>query len=164
MTETTALDRERRYLVPVDRIRLPDEPDLVHLALYEWQSRGEFWVTGLALCGRSTEQGPLAAGTEATCPDCQAFRPKYQAILDRQAGVAIERSTQAVLLSEVQRVVKASGLKQKWLAARLSISEKHLSQLMTGKVQMTLDWAEQILGLCQHELVVSVRPKRGFGW
>lgn len=88
MTDLTALDPGRRYLVPVARLRLPDEPDVVHLSVYEWFPRWNAWATSLALCGYSTEQGPLNEGTEVTCPDCQAYQPKYQAVLDTQTTAA----------------------------------------------------------------------------
>ncbi|MFF8992623.1 hypothetical protein ACF09H_22340 [Streptomyces sp. NPDC014983] len=81
--EAVTLDTSRRYLVPVARLELPGEPDLVHLALYQWLPRAEEWVTGLALCGRSTEQGALPDSTAVTCLRCEAYRPKYQAVLDR---------------------------------------------------------------------------------
>lgn len=82
------LDRTRRYLRPVSRIPLPDEPDLVHLALYEWLPMFEAWATGLAICGRSTAQGPLPEGTETTCPDCLAYQPRYEVVLESQAVAA----------------------------------------------------------------------------
>lgn len=88
MTETTALDPGRRYLVPVERLRLPDEPDLVHFSLYQWDACLEAWMTGLALCGRSTEQGALPEGTEVTCPNCPLYLPTYQAVLDAEAAAA----------------------------------------------------------------------------
>lgn len=94
MSGTTELDRARRYLVPVARLDLPDEPNIVHLALYQWLPQFEAWATGLALCGRSTAQGPLAEGTEVTCPGCQFYQPTYEAVLDAQraaAGGALER-------------------------------------------------------------------------
>jgi hypothetical protein len=96
MTDQTAteLDKERRYLVPVARLQLPDEPDLVHLSLYEWLPQFEAWATGLALCGHSTRQGPLAQGTEVTCPGCQAYQPTYQAVLDEQAAAAAGQEEQ----------------------------------------------------------------------
>ncbi|TXS50129.1 hypothetical protein [Streptomyces sp. t39] len=78
------LDQELRYLVPVGRLLLPDEPDLVHLSIYAWEPRGGDWVTGLALCGRSTEQGALPDGTAVTCQGCGEYRPTYQAALDDQ--------------------------------------------------------------------------------
>lgn len=88
MSETTKLDQARRYLLPVGRLRLPDEPDVVHLSLYEWVLRMEIWVTGLSLCGSSNEGGPLPEGTEVTCPGCQSYQPTYQAVLDAQAAAA----------------------------------------------------------------------------
>jgi len=91
VSETTELDPKRRYLVPVARLQLPGEPDLVHLSLYEWLPRWEEWATGLALCGASAEQGALPDGTAVTCPDCQRYRPKYQATLDAQHRAADAR-------------------------------------------------------------------------
>jgi hypothetical protein len=88
MSETTQLDTKRRYLLPVGRLQLPDEPDVVHLALYEWVPRMEGWATGLSLCGASNEEGPLPEGTEVTCPGCQSYQPTYQAVLDAQAAAA----------------------------------------------------------------------------
>lgn len=85
--EPEDLDKERRYLVPVARLALPDEPDVVHLSLYEWLPQLEDWVTGLALCGRSTE-GQLPAGTEVTCPGCEHYRPTYETALDAQRMAA----------------------------------------------------------------------------
>jgi hypothetical protein len=82
------LDRSRRYLRPVARLQLPDEPDLVHLAVYEWLPMFEAWATGPGLCGRSTAQGPLQEGTEVTCPDCQHYQPTYKAALDAQGSAA----------------------------------------------------------------------------
>ncbi|NUS82714.1 MAG: hypothetical protein HOY75_08170 [Streptomyces sp.] len=159
------LDRARRYLRPVGRLRLPEEPDLVHLSLYEWLAQFEAWATGLALCGRSTSQGPLPDGTEVTCQSCLAYQPKYQTVLDLESGLSrVPASGPAVrtsLLVQVQSAVRESGLKQKWIAQQLHIGEKHLSQVLNGRVSMTLEWAERILGLCGMELVVTVRPRGG---
>jgi len=77
----TALDPSRRYLVPVAPLGLPGEPDHTHLAVMSWNTRIEEWLTWSAICGRSTAQGPLAVGTAATCPDCAAWRPVYEAML-----------------------------------------------------------------------------------
>jgi plasmid maintenance system antidote protein VapI len=162
------LDRSRRYLRPVARLPLAKEPDLVHLALYDWLPGFEAWATGPALCGRSAAQGPLSEGTEATCTSCLAYQPHYQAILDNQAGVSRPVQpgvpvAQGLLREQVRAAVRDSGLKQKWIADRLHVSEKHLSQLLTGRVDMTLEWAERILALCGMELVISVQPKAGGG-
>lgn len=167
MSGTTGLDKTRRYLRPVARLRLPEEPDLVHLSVYEWLTSFQAWATGPALCGRSTSQGPLPSGTEVTCPSCLAYRPKYETALDLQAGSlrtrVAEVTAEGTLLEQVQKVVKASGLKQKWIAQQLHTGEKHLSHLLNGRVTMTLAWAERIVNLCGMELVVAVRPWAGGG-
>lgn len=160
---TTELDKTRRYLVPVARIDLPDQPDLVHLSLYEWLPQFEAWATGPGLCGHSTCQGALPEDAVVTCPQCLEWRPTYAAVLNGQAVrtvPAAQTSSLDSLPAKVREAVRDSGLKQRWIAARLHISEKHLSQLMTGRVEMTPEWAERILGLCGMELVVSVRPRQ----
>lgn len=78
------LDRSRRYLVPVARLPLPDQPNLVHLSVYEWLPQFQEWATGLALCGYSTTQGALPDGIEITCPECLAYKPSYETALDLQ--------------------------------------------------------------------------------
>lgn len=164
-SETTELDKTRRYLVPVGRLELPGQPDVVHLTVYRWIPRVQEWFAGQALCGYSTEGDPLPAGTEVTCQSCEAYRAKYQTVLDLQAGLdrqpVSEMVAQDRLVEQVRAAVRASGLKQRWIAGRLNVSDKHLSQLLTGRVPMTLDWAERILALCGMELVVAVRPKAG---
>jgi hypothetical protein len=84
----TELDKARRYLMPVGRLQLPDEPDVAHLSLYEWVPRMNEWATGLALCGASNEGSSLPEGTEVTCPGCQSYQPTYRAILDAQTAAA----------------------------------------------------------------------------
>lgn len=96
------LDRSRRYLRPVARLPLPDEPDLVHLAVYEWLAMFEAWATGPALCGRSTEQGPLAEGTDATCVNCLAWKPKYERMLS--PGYRAEDDDPDVLRAKLERI------------------------------------------------------------
>lgn len=86
MTEQTAtvatdLDRSRRYLRPVAAMPISDDPNGVHLAVYEWMSRVEAWVTGPGLCGESMKQGPLPEGTTVTCPRCLEWRPQYERML-----------------------------------------------------------------------------------
>lgn len=81
-TEATELDKSQLYLVPVAHLALPDEPDVVHLAQYSWQDRLEAWVTGLAICGRSAEQGPLPEGTEVSCEGCLKWRPVHEQVQD----------------------------------------------------------------------------------
>ena len=167
MSETIELDKTRRYLVPVARLELPGEPDEVHLSIYEWFPRWDDWATSLALCGRSAEQGALPEGTKATCPSCLIYQPNYQKVLDLQSGLSRASgpgpAVQASLLVQVQKAVRESGLKQKWIAAHLHTGEKHLSHLLNGRASMTLEWAERILDLCGMELTVTVRPRTGGG-
>jgi len=75
------LDKTRRYLVPVARLRLPDEPDLVHLSVYRWLPMFEAWATGPALCGRSASQGALPENTAVTCGRCLEWKPEYERML-----------------------------------------------------------------------------------
>lgn len=73
-------DRERRYLVPVARLNLPDQPDVIHLSVYRWMPEFQAWATGMAICGSSTQQGPLPKAT-VTCPECVAYRARYERML-----------------------------------------------------------------------------------
>ncbi|MWA08712.1 helix-turn-helix domain-containing protein [Streptomyces sp. BA2] len=146
------LDRSRRYLRPVARLQLPDEPDLVHVAVYEWLPMFEAWATGPAICGRSTTQGPLPDGTEATCSACLAYQPKYQMMMQpTQTPLA-----QNALSQQVRAAVKESGLKQAWIAERLGITQKYLSQLLTGHAPISLEWAEKILPLCGKRIRIVI--------
>lgn len=121
MTEQTAteLDKTRRYLVPIGRLRLPSEPDVVHLTVYRWVPRVQEWFTGLALCGHSTEGEPLPAGTEVTCSGCRekkedyerylapAYRPEaaeklHQAHLEVERRLAVEAQTAEAAIARVR--------------------------------------------------------------
>ncbi|MFB7738288.1 hypothetical protein ACFC08_28650 [Streptomyces sp. NPDC056112] len=121
MTETTELDPTRRYLRPVARLPLPDQPDVVHLAVYEWLPMFEAWATGMALCGYSTRQGPLPEGTVVTCARCLEWQPKCERMLApgyrpedddpdvlRRRAEAAERLHQTHL--EVERRLAVEGL------------------------------------------------------
>lgn len=77
MSETTELDKTRRYLRPVRAMPISDDPDGVHLAVYSWLEAFDAWVTGPGICGESTEQGVLPGGTVVTCVRCLEWKPKY---------------------------------------------------------------------------------------
>ncbi|MEU6925527.1 hypothetical protein [Streptomyces sp. NPDC046631] len=62
------------------RLNLPDQPDLIHLSVYQWMPGFQAWATGMAICGLSTQQGPLPKAT-VTCPECLAYRPRYERML-----------------------------------------------------------------------------------
>lgn len=77
----TELDKLRRYLRPVRATIISDDPDGVHLAVYEWVPAFEEWATGPGICGESMRQGPLPDGTVVTCPRCLEWKPKYDRYL-----------------------------------------------------------------------------------
>ena len=79
MTESPE-DLTRRYLVPVARLNLPDQPDEIHLSVYQWMPAFQAWATGMAICGYSTQQGPLQGAT-VTCEGCLAYRARYERML-----------------------------------------------------------------------------------
>lgn len=64
---------------------------------------------------------------------------------------------QEQLRTQVRDTIKACGLKQIWIADQLGISQKYLSQILTGRVTLTLTWAERILALCGKRLVIETR-------
>ncbi|MFJ3283324.1 hypothetical protein [Streptomyces halstedii] len=80
MTEETVEDRDLRYLVPVARLNLPDQPDLIHLSVYQWLPAFQAWATGMAICGVSTRQGALPEAA-VTCEGCLAYRARYERML-----------------------------------------------------------------------------------
>ncbi|MER6092522.1 hypothetical protein [Streptomyces bluensis] len=79
--DETELDKTRRYLRPVAATPISDDPDGVHLAVYQWIPQAEAWASGPGLCGESMRQGPLPEGTEVTCVKCLEWRPKYERML-----------------------------------------------------------------------------------
>lgn len=56
-----------------------------------------------------------------------------------------ETATQHQLRVLVRKEVASAGLSQSELSQRLGCSTKHMSQLMTGKSPLTLNWVEAIL-------------------
>ncbi|MGP3777002.1 hypothetical protein ACTWJ8_39835 (plasmid) [Streptomyces sp. SDT5-1] len=121
------LDRNRRYLVPVARLDLPDQPHDVHLSLMQWMPRWEAWATGSALCGLSTQQGALPEGTEATCPNCASYRPTYEAVL--AAEVAMDTRTLAPRYNGSPVTVTVTGLPQEAAEAVTRYAERLTQEL-----------------------------------
>lgn len=81
MSETTELDKTRRYLRPVRATIISEDPDGVHLAVYEWLPMFEEWATGPGICGESMRQGALPEGAVVTCAACLKWQPKYERML-----------------------------------------------------------------------------------
>jgi hypothetical protein len=81
VSETTELDKTRRYLRPVRATIISDDPDGVHLAVYSWLEMFDAWATGPGICGESMSQGPLPEGTVVTCAGCLARQADYERML-----------------------------------------------------------------------------------
>jgi plasmid maintenance system antidote protein VapI len=69
--------------------------------------------------------------------------------------------TSETLREQLAAALKASGRKQIWIAEQLHISQKHLSQMLTGRVELTLGWAQRIAVLCDHRIDIRVAPLPG---
>ena len=51
---------------------------------------------------------------------------------------------------------------QRWLAARVGISEKHVSQMLTGSIEGSLDvWDDMLREL---DLALAIVPRDKHGW
>jgi plasmid maintenance system antidote protein VapI len=73
----------------------------------------------------------------------------------------VAEDTPETLREQLAAALKASGRKQIWIAEQLHVSQKHLSQLLTGRVELTLGWAQRIAVLCDHKLDIRVVPLPG---
>lgn len=102
MSETTELDKTRRYLRPVRATMVSGDPSGVHLAVYSWLEMFEAWATGPGLCGESMMQGPLPDGTAVTCQRCEEYRPKYERML--APGYNKDDDNPEVLRAKLQRI------------------------------------------------------------
>jgi hypothetical protein len=80
VSEETVEDRACRYLVPVARLNAPDQPDVIHLSVYRWLPEFQGWGTRAAICGASTQPGPLLKAT-VTCSGCLGYRARYERML-----------------------------------------------------------------------------------
>ena len=131
MTETDE-DRKRRYLVPVARLNLPDQPDLIHWSVYQWMPAFQAWATGMAICGLSTQQGALPKAT-VTCPECEAYRPRYERML--APGYRPEDDDPDVLRKRLQAAEDERDRARRW-AVRLENENRRLTdQVCEAKEQ-----------------------------
>jgi hypothetical protein len=62
------------------------------------------------------------------------------------------------LRAHVRAALEAAGLSQAEASRQLGCTTKHMSMMLTGRATLTLTWAEGILGLCGHSLVIGTRP------
>lgn len=70
-----------RRLAVVRCCTVTGEPDGTHLSVEEWSPRWGEWLTSMALCGQSAEQGALPGGTAISCTACEDFRDSYERAL-----------------------------------------------------------------------------------
>jgi plasmid maintenance system antidote protein VapI len=57
---------------------------------------------------------------------------------------------------EVRRAIADAGLTQRAIANELGLTEKHVSQMLTGKAHLSLDWADRIAKLCGRRVSVKL--------
>jgi transcriptional regulator with XRE-family HTH domain len=69
-----------------------------------------------------------------------------------------DRPAEEQLRTHIRAALQAAGLSQAETARQLGLSTKHLNMMLTGKSPLSLTWAEGILGLCGHNLVIGTRP------
>lgn len=66
--------------------------------------------------------------------------------------------TQRTTVGELRVIVRAAlreeRISQAEAARQLGLSTKHMSQMLTGRSPLSLDWAERLLGLCGKRLAV----------
>jgi transcriptional regulator with XRE-family HTH domain len=62
------------------------------------------------------------------------------------------------LRSSVRDLVRESGLKQSFIADRIGITDKHLSQLLLGRSTLTVDWVQAIVDVCRVPLRLDIEP------
>lgn len=70
----------------------------------------------------------------------------------------IAESQSEALRTTVRELVRESGLKQAFIAERIGITEKHMSQMLLGKAALTVDWAQRIVDVCRVPLRLNIEP------
>lgn len=98
----------------------------------------------------------LQRGRDREDPPAAPAPPSTDAGTDAGATPVAEN-----LRMSVREMVHDSGLKQVFIAERLGITPKHLSQLLHGSVVMTVDWAVKIADVCMRPLRLNIEPT---GW
>lgn len=132
VSEPEGLDRSRRYLRPVPRVQLPDEPDVVHLALYGYEPRVDAWVSSSpALCGHSAEQGDLPMDATVTCPRCLACQPQYEAVLERENSTPPVQERRAARKDPRYAVVLDEVRSYGWPAGHPMVPDLYADNLAT---------------------------------
>ena len=71
-----------------------------------------------------------------------------------------ESPSQLALRTCVREMIKERAITQRDLAARIGTSQKHLSQLLTGKCTLSLAWVDRIADACDYDLIIGTKRKR----
>ncbi|MFI9194204.1 hypothetical protein ACIG0A_33500 [Streptomyces californicus] len=131
MTETVE-DLTRRYLVPVARLNLPSEPDVIHLSVYQWMPAFQAWATGMGICGASTQQGALPKAT-VTCEGCLAYRARYERML--APGYRPEDDDPDVLRERLAAAVDERDRARRWAVSLENENRRLADQVREAKEQ-----------------------------
>lgn len=62
------------------------------------------------------------------------------------------------LRDEIRDLLFASDITQKDLAEQLGITQKHMSQMITGRAHLNLEMAEKILAILGHVVSIQIEP------
>jgi plasmid maintenance system antidote protein VapI len=60
------------------------------------------------------------------------------------------------LRKQVRAALASSRISQAAVARELGVSTKHLCQMLTGRAPLSLEWAEQIVEVCEMRVEVVV--------
>lgn len=70
-------------------------------------------------------------------------------------------STATDLLEMFREVMYLACVRQYELAARVGVSPKHMNQIFTGKVVLSVDMADRIADALNVRIAVGLDPRRG---
>lgn len=106
---------------------------------------------GKSIGGKTSERRVADAGASQKAPFCN------HNVLEHLKSTAEERyyaqdSAMLAVTDAILRSIQAAGLKQAELAKRIGKSSSHVSQVLSGRRNMTLTTIADMLWACQQEL------------
>jgi len=136
----------QRRLAVVACCTVTGEPDGTHLAVEEWSPRWQEWLTGMALCGQSADQGALPTGTAVTCASCEGHRDHYERALAGRLAADSERAAGIVRAVSIGRRAPAGRLI--YLANRLeaALEDGTLLPSVLAAIAVLRDTASELEG------------------
>ncbi|MFJ6238961.1 hypothetical protein ACIQH0_33320 [Streptomyces griseus] len=114
------------------RLNLPSEPDVIHLSVYQWLPAFQAWATGMAICGVSTQQGPLLKAT-VTCEGCLAYRARYKRML--APGYRPEDDDPVALRERLAAAVDERDRARRWAVSLENENRRLIDQAREAKEQ-----------------------------